>query len=86
MQESDTKCAVGVSSEGEKFIDLGKNKRATVRTFKGSTLLDIREFYVDKESGESKPGKKGVSLSMDQWQELKQATKTLDELIEEIKK
>jgi hypothetical protein len=39
-----------VSSEGDKFIQLGKNKRATVRNFKGATLLDIREYYVDKVS------------------------------------
>jgi len=85
-EDSDAECTVEVSSDGEKFINLGKNKRATVRNFKGTTLLDIREFYVDKESGESKPGKKGISLSVEQWQELKQATKTLDELIAEVKK
>ncbi|KAJ7680351.1 transcriptional Coactivator p15-domain-containing protein [Mycena polygramma] len=85
-EESDAECTVEVSSEGEKFITLGKNKRATVRNFKGTTLLDIREFYVDKQSGDSKPGKKGVSLTVEQWQELKQATTTLDELIAEIKK
>ncbi|KAJ7924843.1 transcriptional Coactivator p15-domain-containing protein [Mycena leptocephala] len=85
-EDSGTECTVEVSSEGDKFIQLGKNKRATVRNFKGATLLDIREYYVDKESGESKPGKKGVSLTLDQWQELKQATKQLDELIAEIKK
>ncbi|KAJ6499272.1 transcriptional Coactivator p15-domain-containing protein [Mycena sanguinolenta] len=77
---------VEVSADGEKFINLGKNKRATVRSFKGTTLLDIREFYVDKASGETKPGKKGVSLTVEQWQELKQATKTLDELIAQVKK
>ncbi|KAF7376171.1 Activated RNA polymerase II transcriptional coactivator p15 [Mycena sanguinolenta] len=77
---------VEVSADGEKFINLGKNKRATVRSFKGATLIDIREFYVDKASGETKPGKKGVSLSVEQWQELKQATKTLDELIAQVKK
>ncbi|KAJ6499917.1 transcriptional Coactivator p15-domain-containing protein [Mycena vitilis] len=86
VEESDAECTVEVSSEGEKFITLGKNKRATVRNFKGTTLLDIREFYVDKESGDSKPGKKGVSLTVEQWQGLKQATATLDELIAEIKK
>ncbi|KAF8210304.1 transcriptional Coactivator p15-domain-containing protein [Mycena galopus ATCC 62051] len=85
-EDSDAECTVEVSSDGEKFINLGKNKRATVRSFKGTTLLDIREFYVDKESGESKPGKKGISLTVEQWQELKQATKTLDQLIAEVKK
>jgi len=30
-------------------------------------LIDIREYYQDK-SGESKPGKKGISLTAEQFQ------------------
>ena len=52
------------NSEGEKYIDLGKKKRATVRSFKGIPLLDIREFY--GADGQEKPGKKGISLTLDQ--------------------
>ncbi|KAJ7497324.1 transcriptional Coactivator p15-domain-containing protein [Mycena latifolia] len=74
------------TADGEKFIDLGKNKRATVRSFKGTTLLDIREFYTDKASGEAKPGKKGISLGVDQWEELKRVAPKLDQLIADIKK
>lgn len=71
------------SPEGDKYIDLGKKKRATVRSFvlslfellrygrlilysfKGSTFVDIREFYGDTEQS-MKPGKKGISLALDQ--------------------
>ena len=52
------------SSDGDKYIDLGKKKRATVRSFKGIPLLDIREFY--GADGQEKPGKKGISLTLDQ--------------------
>jgi hypothetical protein len=52
------------NSEGEKYIDLGKKKRATVRSFKGTLLLDIREYY--GADGQEKPGKKGISLTLDQ--------------------
>lgn len=53
-----------VNANGEKFIDLGKKKRAVVRLFKGIPLLDIREFYGTP--GEEKPGKRGISLTLDQ--------------------
>jgi len=69
--------------EGDKYIDLGKKKRATVRTFKGNTLLDIREFYGG--NGDEKPGKKGISLTVDQWQALKQSTTIIDSLFAELK-
>lgn len=52
------------NKDGEKYVDLGKKKHATVRAFKGIPLLDIREFYTA--DGEERPGKKGISLTMDQ--------------------
>jgi hypothetical protein len=55
---------VKVNSEGDKYIDLGKKKRAVVRSFKGATLIDIREYYAA--DGKEKPGKKGISLTLDQ--------------------
>ena len=63
MQTSSSE-AVQQNSEGDKYIDLGKKKRATVRCFKDIPLLDIREFY-GAGSGE-KPGKKGISLNLEQ--------------------
>ncbi len=30
-------------------------------------MVDIREWYQDKDSGDLKPGKKGISLPMAQW-------------------
>ena len=53
-----------VTSSGEQYIDLGKKKRATVRSFKGIVLLDIREFY--GADNQEKPGKKGISLTLEQ--------------------
>ncbi|KAJ6586953.1 transcriptional Coactivator p15-domain-containing protein [Mycena vulgaris] len=76
---------VQCTAEGDKYIDLGKNKRATVRSFKGNTLVDIREFYTDKASGEAKPGKKGISLGVEQWEALKGNAATIDDLIAEKK-
>ncbi|CAD6573219.1 MAG: hypothetical protein CYPHOPRED_005099 [Cyphobasidiales sp. Tagirdzhanova-0007] len=59
-------------ADGMPFGDLGNKKRVTVREFKGKILIDIREFYEDKNTEEIKPGKKGISLSFEQWETLKE--------------
>jgi hypothetical protein len=51
--------------------DLGRNKWVKIRPFKGTTYIDIREYYVDKETMETRPGKKGISLNCEQYQKLK---------------
>ncbi|KAJ2913145.1 hypothetical protein MD484_g7272, partial [Candolleomyces efflorescens] len=69
--------------EGDKYVDLGKKKHATVRAFKGVKLVDIREFY--DAGGVSRPGKKGISLTLDQWNTLRAASDTIDQLLEDLK-
>ena len=59
-----TKGAIHINSDGDTYIDLGKKRRAVVRSFKGTPLLDIREYYGTE--GEEKPGKKGISLQLEQ--------------------
>lgn len=48
------------NESGEEYWELGNSKRATVRSFKGKLMVDIREFY--DAGGEMKPGKKGKDL------------------------
>lgn len=55
------------STETAAVIPLDSRKQVTVRKYNGMSLVDIREFYVDKGSGEKKPGKKGISLTRDVW-------------------
>ncbi|EPQ57524.1 PC4-domain-containing protein [Gloeophyllum trabeum ATCC 11539] len=69
---------VHMTKDGEQYVDLGKKKRATVRSFKGQVYVDIREFY--GEDGDEKPGKKGVSLNLEQWETLKKSIETIDRL------
>ena len=58
-----------IKTKDEIAIKLDDKKRITVRKFKGKLLVDIREFYNDK--GEMKPGKKGIALSKENWNKLK---------------
>ena len=67
LQEGESKKRLSkilMTNSGEKYIDLGKKKRATVREFKGTVLLDIREYYGADD--QEKPGKKGISLTLEQ--------------------
>ena len=45
---------------------LGRDRRVTVDIFNGSVIIGIREFY--EKDGAKLPGKKGISLSKDQWE------------------
>ncbi|KAL5507310.1 hypothetical protein ACEPAH_6766 [Sanghuangporus vaninii] len=73
---------VFANADGEKFVDLGKKRRVTVRSFKGSVLVDIREFY--GKDDDLQPGKKGISLSPEQWAELKANAGTIDGLVKKL--
>lgn len=59
-----------INSIPNAIFDLGKNKRVTVRQFRSMNLIDIREYYLDNTTGEMKPGKKGISLTEDLYDEL----------------
>ena len=53
-------------------------KKFQVQQWKGQAYVNIREFYVDKKSMETKPGKKGTSLSVEQYQKLKEIIPEID--------
>ncbi|CAE6443008.1 unnamed protein product [Rhizoctonia solani] len=53
-------------AEGNTYFEISGKRRVTVRSFNGLKLVDVREMYTDKASGELKPGKKGISLSEEQ--------------------
>merc|ERR1711944_34830 len=66
------------NDRGEVLLDLGKMRYANVSNFKGQKMVNIREYYTDKGSGELKPGKKGICLMADQWKKFKDLVPELD--------
>ncbi|KAH9387635.1 Ssb-c31ap [Tyrophagus putrescentiae] len=56
-------------SDEDKSIKLSNNRYLTVSQFKNRVRVDIREYYLNDE-GERKPGKKGISLSLEEWKKI----------------
>ncbi|GAV54714.1 hypothetical protein ZYGR_0AS00360 [Zygosaccharomyces rouxii] len=66
------------------IFDLGKNKRVTVRQFRNMNLVDIREYYMDTSTGDMRPGKKGISLTEDLYDELLKHRLNIDEALRRL--
>lgn len=70
QKTSDTNGADAVF-EGNKLYEFGKMKYVGVSEFKGKRYVNIREYYLDKNSGDMRPGKKGIMMPTDQWSKFK---------------
>ncbi|XP_045821621.1 RNA polymerase II transcriptional coactivator KIWI-like [Trifolium pratense] len=69
-------------SPGDIFVaELSKNRKVSVRIWQGKVWVDIREFY-DKD-GKQCPGKKGISLSKDQWIVLRDHISEIDKAVQD---
>ncbi|KAF9579542.1 Transcriptional coactivator, partial [Lunasporangiospora selenospora] len=63
---------------------LGPKKRLTIRKWQDRTLIDIREYYQDKDN-QTKPGKKGISLTPEQFQLIQNHSDEISEVINAMK-
>ncbi|XAR71516.1 hypothetical protein NMG60_11028826 [Bertholletia excelsa] len=61
--------------------EISKNRRVSVRNWQGKVVVDIREFYV--KDGKQMPGRKGISLTMDQWNVLRDHVEEIDKAVAE---
>lgn len=61
-------------------MHLSPVRQIDVRSFKGTTLVDIRQYY-KTEDGTVVPTKKGISLTVAQWKLLKGAMDDVDRVI-----
>ncbi|KEZ45245.1 hypothetical protein SAPIO_CDS2719 [Scedosporium apiospermum] len=62
--------------DGNPFWQLPKSRRVTVSEFKKATYVNIREYY--EKDGKVLPGKKGISLSLDQYREFLKAIPSIN--------
>ncbi|KAL8602282.1 hypothetical protein ACOMHN_022795 [Nucella lapillus] len=67
---------------GELMIQLARMRYATVSEFRGKVLVSIREYY--EKDGDLRPGKKGISLTLDQWNALKDHMGDIEEAIRQF--
>ncbi|ORX57777.1 ssDNA-binding transcriptional regulator [Piromyces finnis] len=72
------------NEDGSYTIQLDNKRRVQVSNFKNMTFVDIREFYKNS-NNEYRPSKKGISLTMDAWKQLKESIVEIDHCIEELK-
>ncbi|KAA8592833.1 hypothetical protein FQN60_018288 [Etheostoma spectabile] len=73
----------GSDSDSEVETKIGKMRYVSVRDFKGKVLIDIREYWMNQD-GEMKPGKKGISLNPEQWNQLKDQISEIDDAMKRI--
>ncbi|CEP22273.1 Putative RNA polymerase II transcriptional coactivator [Cyberlindnera jadinii] len=66
------------NTDGDRYFE----RRVTLRKFKNTVLVDIREYY--ESDGEFKPGKKGISLSVDQWENLIGLSAEIAEVVQDL--
>ncbi|KAF9918900.1 hypothetical protein BX616_004409 [Lobosporangium transversale] len=77
-------CSRSISTIKGRTKKLGPKRRLTVHKWQNQTLVDIREHFYSKE-GIAKPGRKGISLTIDQFKcildhefEIKRAIKSME--------
>merc|ERR1712098_347458 len=58
----------GGGGDQENMFQLSKMRFASVSEFRGKVMVGIREYY--EADGEMKPGRKGISLNLEQWKRL----------------
>ncbi|XP_008333973.1 activated RNA polymerase II transcriptional coactivator p15-like [Cynoglossus semilaevis] len=73
----------GSGNGDDNMFQIGKMRYVSVREFKGKVLIDIREYWMNP-NGEMKPGKKGISLNPEQWNQLKDQMSDIDDAMKRI--
>lgn len=68
---------------GDIMFPLSKMRYATVSEFRGKVMVGIREYYMTDDE-QLRPGKKGISLTQEQWEALKDNIKDIDDAVNSL--
>ncbi|KAJ9497325.1 hypothetical protein LTR99_008787 [Exophiala xenobiotica] len=67
-------------SDGNQYWEISRGRRVTISDYKGMTLVNIREYY--QRDSEWLPGKKGISLTVEQYSALIDAVPQIELLLQ----
>lgn len=70
-------------NDDDSVCQLSKNRFVAVQNFNGKLLVSIREYY--ESAGKRLPSKKGISLTLDQWQAFKEGIPDIEAAIRQLK-
>lgn len=72
------------SDQNTNSFQLSNNRFLTVSEFRNKVRVDIREYYLN-DDGEKKPGKKGISLSLEEFNKMKDLLPKIESAIKGTK-
>jgi len=63
-------------------VNLSEKRRVSISEFKNVLLYNIREYY--EKDGKELPGRKGVSLTKEQWNSLMGSVAAIETAVDEL--
>ena len=77
---------VNVDKQGNQYFEMTRTRRISLSKFRGKARVDIREYYqAAGDENELLPGKRGISLSLEDFNKLKELIPEIDKALERLK-